>query len=139
MRGYMMAKGMYSVSADKQTVTVDITKRTDFKTAFGIESSNGSEGSNVSNGGTTKYTLSLAASPVGGGTVSGAGQYNSGASASISAVANSGYTFSRWSDGVTSASRSVVMTGNKTLSAIFTSTAGGGTTPDPDDDEGDVR
>ena len=97
-------------------------------------------GSSGSNGGTTKYTLSLAASPTAGGTVSGAGQYNSGASATINAVANSGYTFSRWSDGITSASRSVVMSSNKTLSAIFTSTAGGGdVNPGDDDEDGDVR
>ncbi|GEM_PF-4603271 len=75
---------------------------------------------------TTQYTLTLAASPVGGGTVTGAGQYNSGASASISAVAASGYTFTRWSDGVTTASRSVVMNANKNLSAIFTAASSGG-------------
>ena len=98
----------------------------------------GDEGNVPSGGGgtVTKYTLSLAASPTAGGTVSGAGQYNSGASASINAVANSGYTFTRWSDGVTSASRSIVMTGNKTLSAIFTATDAGEVV-NPGGDEGE--
>jgi len=83
---------------------------------------------------TTKYTLSLSASPAAGGTVTGAGQYNAGASALISAVAKTGYVFSKWSDGNTSASRSVVMTANKTLSAIFVTNAGGEVTPNPDED-----
>jgi len=83
---------------------------------------------------TTKYTLSLSASPAAGGTVTGAGQYNAGASALISAVAKTGYVFSKWSDGNTSASRTIVMDANKTLSAIFVTTAGGEVTPNPDED-----
>jgi len=101
-------------------------------TGAGSSSGSPSAGSGT---GTTKYTLSLAASPTAGGSVSGSGQYNAGQSVQISATANSGYTFSRWSDGVTSASRSVVMNENKTLSAIFTST--GGTTPDPTEGDGE--
>jgi len=100
-----------------------------------VEVTGGGSPSAGSGTGTTKYTLSLSASPTAGGTVTGAGQYNSGASATINAVANSGYTFTRWSDGVTSASRSVVMSANKTLSAIFTSTAGGGENPEGGDGE----
>lgn len=120
---------------------VFLTPENDGTGAGSSSGSNGSNGSSGSNG--TKYTLSLAASPTAGGSVSGGGQYNSGASASISATANSGYTFSRWSDGVTSANRSVTMDTNKTLSAIFV-TSGGGTTPDPDaggegDEDADIR
>ena len=43
--------------------------------------------------------------PSGGGTVSGAGNYVLGSSVTLTATANSGYVFSRWSDGVTTASR----------------------------------
>jgi len=85
---------------------------------------NGSSSAGSGTSGTTKRTLTLSASPSNGGTVSGAGQYNNGASATISATANSGYTFTRWSDGDTSASRSVVMDADKSLSAIFTATSG---------------
>ena len=92
----------------------------------------GASGSNGSNG--TKYTLSLAASPTAGGSVSGGGQYNAGQSVQISATANSGYTFTRWSDGVTTSSRTVTMDANKTLSAIFTAN---GTTPDPTEGDGE--
>lgn len=65
------------------------------------------------------YNLGLSVSPVGGGTVSGAGTFVEGASAPISAVAAANYAFKRWSDGNTSASRNVVMTENKTLTAEF--------------------
>ena len=138
LRGMIIAKGMYTVSADKQTVTIDLDARTNFKVAFGIEGgSNGSNGSSGSNGGTTvtKRTLTLSASPSNGGTVSGGGQYNNGASATITATANSGYTFTRWSDGNTSASRTIVMDANKTLSAIFTANAGGDENPGGGDDD----
>ena len=87
----------------------------------GIILGNSSIGSAV-----VKYTLTLEVSPVGGGTVSGGGKYAKDSSASIQATAASGYTFSRWSDGNTSASRSVVIDGNKTLTAIFTATTSGG-------------
>ena len=122
LRGYMVAKGMYTVASDKKTVTVDITARSDFKTAFGIDSDTSASDGNQTVAG--KRTLSLSVSPSGAGTVSGAGQYDNGASATITATANSGYTFTRWSDGDTNASRSVTMDADKSLSAIFTATSG---------------
>ena len=74
---------------------------------------------------TIKQTLSLSASPAEGGRVTGAGEYGHGESASIQATANSGYSFTRWSDGDTSASRSIVMDSDKTLTATFTADGGG--------------
>ena len=91
-------------------------------------------GSNPSGGNTTDnpgeenptmYTLTLAASPAEGGTVSGAGQYEAGTAASIQATANSGYTFTRWSDGDTNATRSVTVNNDLTLTAEFASESGG--------------
>ncbi|MDD6837012.1 MAG: hypothetical protein PUF04_07625, partial [bacterium] len=95
-------------------------------------------GSNPSGGNTTDnpgeenptmYTLTLAASPAEGGTVSGAGQYEAGTAASIQATANSGYTFTRWSDGDTNATRSVTVNNDLTLTAEF-ATESGGTDPE---------
>ena len=95
-------------------------------------------GSNLSGGNTTDnpgeenptmYTLTLAASPAEGGTVSGAGQYEAGTAASIQATANSGYTFTRWSDGDTNATRSVTVNNDLTLTAEF-ATESGGTDPE---------
>ena len=97
-----------------------------------------SNGSNPSGGNTTDnpgeenptmYTLTLAASPAEGGTVSGAGQYEAGTAASIQATANSGYTFTRWSDGDTNATRSVTVNNDLTLTAEF-ATESGGTDPE---------
>ena len=97
-----------------------------------------SNGSNPSGGNTTDnpgeenptmYTLTLTASPAEGGTVSGAGQYEAGTAASIQATANSGYTFTRWSDGNTNATRSVTVNNDLTLTAEF-ATESGGTDPE---------
>ena len=97
-----------------------------------------SNGNNPSGGNTTDnpgeenptmYTLTVAASPAEGGTVSGAGQYEAGTAASIQATANSGYTFTRWSDGDTNATRSVTVNNDLTLTAEF-ATESGGTDPE---------
>ena len=53
------------------------------------------------------------------GTVTGAGEYQHGATATITAVAAEGYHFVKWSDGVTETTRSFVMTSDVTLTAEF--------------------
>lgn len=67
----------------------------------------------------TYYTLTLNVSPSGSGTTSGAGSYKSGTEVKISATPNSGYSFSRWSDGATNTSRYITMNSNKSLTAYF--------------------
>lgn len=67
----------------------------------------------------TYYNLTLNVSPSGSGTTSGAGSYKAGTEVKISATPNSGYSFSRWSDGDTNMSRYITMTGNKSLTAYF--------------------
>ena len=54
-----------------------------------------------------------------GGTVSGSGTYNYGATATLKATPSAGYHFVKWSDGNTNASRTVTVTGNATYTAIF--------------------
>lgn len=66
-----------------------------------------------------RRTLTLIASPTSGGNTTGAGQYNEGATATITAIAASGYTFNKWSDGNTSASRTITVNGDMTLTALF--------------------
>lgn len=68
-----------------------------------------------------QYTISTSVSPAGSGTVTGGGTYDSGSTITITASANNGYIFSQWSDGVTSASRSVNVTGNMSFTAQFVS------------------
>ena len=53
------------------------------------------------------------------GTVSGAGTYNYGAMATLTATANAGYHFTQWSDGVLSSSRSVFVSEDMKFTAEF--------------------
>jgi hypothetical protein len=53
------------------------------------------------------------------GTVTGAGTYNYGAEATISATANTGYHFVKWDDGVETATRKETVKSNLSLSAVF--------------------
>ena len=54
-----------------------------------------------------------------GGTVSGGGTYNYGATATLKATPSAGYHFVKWSDGNTNASRTVIVTGSATYVAVF--------------------
>lgn len=67
-----------------------------------------------------QYTITLTASPTEGGKVTGADTYYDGTSVTIKATANEGYAFSRWSDGDTNASRTIVANKNYSLTAYFT-------------------
>jgi len=50
---------------------------------------------------TTQYTIALSSLPLAGGTTTGGGAYNSGASVTITAVPSVGYTFTNWTEGTT--------------------------------------
>jgi pectate lyase len=67
------------------------------------------------------YTLSTSATPTAGGTVTGAGTYNSGSSVTVTATPVNGYTFTGWSGDAsgTSTSATVVMNSNKSVVANF--------------------
>ena len=65
------------------------------------------------------YTLTLAVNDAKMGVVTGGGTYAEGATANIAAVALGDYEFKKWSDGNTEAIRSIVMTKDLTLTAIF--------------------
>ena len=62
------------------------------------------------------YTVTLYAD---NGTVTGAGTYTYGTSANITATPAECYHFVQWSDGDTNATRTIVVTGNIELTAIF--------------------
>jgi hypothetical protein len=95
---------------------------------------NGANGGASSNSGSGTETVRLTVSAGSGGRVKiGDGEYDAGAntdvapgtSVSISAQPNAGYSFSQWSDGNTSASRSVTVSEAMTLTASFTLNSGG--------------
>lgn len=68
---------------------------------------------------TPSYTITTSVSPASSGTVTGGGTYNSGATATLTAVANEGYVFSQWNDGNTSNPRTITVSENKTYTASF--------------------
>ena len=68
----------------------------------------------------TYYTITTNVTPSGAGSVSGGGTYPEGASVTLTATANSGYTFDHWQDGNTQNPRTITVTSNATYTATFT-------------------
>ena len=68
----------------------------------------------------TQYTITANANPTAGGTVSGAGTYYENGTCTLTATANTGYTFTQWQDGNTDNPRTITVTGNATYTANFT-------------------
>ena len=70
------------------------------------------------------YVVTLSSNPSIGGTTSGSGTFNSGATVVVTAVPNVGYTFTNWTENgtavSTTAAYSFVIAGNRTLVAHFT-------------------
>ena len=70
------------------------------------------------------YTITATANPAAGGSISGGGPYNYGATCNLTASANPGYTFVNWTEGgtpiSTNSSLSFTVTSNRTLVANFT-------------------
>ena len=69
------------------------------------------------------YTINATASPAEGGTVSGTGTFLQGSTCTLTATANTGYTFNNWTENgqvvSSEASYSFTVTGNRTLVANF--------------------
>ena len=70
------------------------------------------------------FNITVAANPSQGGTVTGGGTYNNGQSCTVSATANTGYTFTNWTENgnvvSTNASYTFNVEGNRSLVANFT-------------------
>ena len=71
-----------------------------------------------------QYTINVSASPSNGGNVTGGGTYQQGQTCTVSASANSGYTFVNWTENgtqvSTNANYSFTVTNNRNLVAHFT-------------------
>ena len=76
-------------------------------------------------------TITLSASPPAGGTVSGAGAFAPGSSRTVTATANSGFTFANWTENgsavSSSASFTFTLNANRVLVANFTANPGNNT------------
>ena len=84
---------------------------------------------------TTYYSISISVSPTEGGTVSGSGQYEEGATATVTTVANEGFRFLEWTEAgtqiSTEASLTFTVTNDRTLTAIFEPISGPAPGPTP--------
>jgi hypothetical protein len=78
----------------------------------------------VANYAAIPYTVSVSSNPLLGGTTTGGGTFNSGAPVTVSAVANVGFTFTNWTEGLVVASTNAnylfTLAGNRTLVANYT-------------------
>ena len=78
----------------------------------------------VGGGGGTTYNITVSANPANGGTVAGGGSYNQGQSCTVTATANSGYTFTNWTENgsvvSTQANYTFTVNNNRNLVANFT-------------------
>lgn len=81
-------------------------------------------GNNDGGSHTERFTISVAVNPTDGGVVSGGGTFNSGASCTVTATANEGYTFTKWTENgntvSTNASYTFTVSANKVMVAHFT-------------------
>lgn len=114
----------------------DIVKRVTSSDGGEVEDSEDDD-ENLNNGdGNRMYSLNISSANTAQGTVNTTVNktYSEGSRVNIIATPKSGYQFDKWSDGNTSASRTVVMNSNTTLTASFkqTTTGGGGDTGDDD-------
>ena len=79
----------------------------------------------VANFGAVTYNITVSATPANGGSVSGGGSYEAGATCTVSATANPGYTFEKWTAGASTLSTeptySFTVSGNRSLVAHFVS------------------
>lgn len=84
----------------------------------------GDDNTTQPNGGATEQvTITLTASPSNGGNVTGGGTVAKGSTVTLTATANSGFTFGRWNDGVTTAQRTVTANESITYTAQFNANA----------------
>ena len=78
-----------------------------------------SDGAYVATFTRNSYVISATANPTAGGTVSGAGTYNHGASCTLRATANEGYTFVKWTKNGTQVSTNANYTFTVTEAATY--------------------
>lgn len=76
-------------------------------------------GKRVTGSSAATYTISASVTPIGSGSVKGTGKYNSGSSIELNAIANGGYKFLKWSDGVTANPRTITVIGDQSYIAEF--------------------
>ena len=139
MGRYYLFLTMYGTEGDQLTFRLyDHVLNQEFDgTCSNVESfvTNGTLGSPVSPyifefvSAPVNYTITATADPVEGGTITGAGTYQSGSTCTLTATPNTGYEFTNWTENgtevSTNASYTFTVTCNRNLVANFTSVSGG--------------
>ena len=80
------------------TFTAPGTTGTATLTVFGYNKITYEGTINITSGGATQYNVNVSANPTNGGTVTGGGTYSQGRLCTVNATANSGYTFTNWTE-----------------------------------------
>lgn len=65
------------------------------------------------------FTVTVAVTPEGSGTVTGGGTYAKGSNVELNAIANAGFEFVKWSDGETANPRTVIVNSDLSFTAQF--------------------
>ena len=115
------------------TVTAEDGSQASYAVAVTVEGNGGGNGGG-GGGEEQQCSISATANPTEGGTVSGYGLYASGESCTLIAMANSGYTFTNWTENGSEVSTDMnytfTVTGSRNLVANFTYNGGGGGSSD---------
>ena len=90
--------------------------------ACGKDDDNSSGGGDTGGDESARYTLTVAPNNPEWGAATGSGTYNSGDRVDVEAVAAAGYYFIKWSDGAVSNPRTVTVSRDMTLYALFSGT-----------------
>ena len=118
---------VYDENQDETHIFTPAERKSDgvlglYEEVNGVFYTNNGTGDFVSGGRVgTYYVISAGVSPTGAGSVSGAGTYQEGDTATLTATANAGYVFSFWSDGSNDNPHSFEVSENVSLYAYFVS------------------
>ena len=123
--GFFMTSNVDSVIVPCNSV--EAYQNANFSNAYGWGNMN-IVGDDNCGSGTTTYTVSVSSANTSLGTVSGGGQYEEGATATVTATPKSGYKFTRWSNGSTANPYSFIVTNDVSLTAYFEQSS----TPQPE-------
>ena len=139
--------GVYDIAGENEEGTKYYRKVVRHLSATGGEgggndpSDNDGSGSGSQNqgGGNTsrQYTLTVTSANTAQGTVIGGGTYSEGSRVNISATPKSGYQFDKWSDGVTTASRTINVSKDESFVAQFKAVEQSGGNTEPGGEDGD--
>lgn len=94
---------------------------------------NGGGSNNQGGNSTRQYTLSVTSANTAQGTVTGGGTYSEGSRVNITATPKAGYQFDKWSDGNTSATRTINVSKNESFVAQFKAVDSGNTDDEAED------